>query len=162
MDFDRITVGPWGWQDSASLKRLVLQRYPSYAVHEWPSPLMGFNLTLSKKFPGKFAQTMELAMEEQRKFMDSQPKTIIIGTPLLWLAYYRSAGGVVSSALVRQAASLFSTHHLAVLPDDSPDNTSMRVKEMCATWSAIHDIDDASLPLLTTIEDFLASRHKRE
>ena len=157
MDSDHITVGPWGWQDSASLKRLVLQRYPLHAVHEWPSPIMGFNLTLSKKFPGKFTLAMERVMGEQREFMDSRPKTIIIGTPLLWLAYYRAAGGVVSSALVRQAASLFAAHHLAVLPDDSHDTSASKgVKVMCATWAAIHDIDGGDMPSLTTIEDFLA------
>ncbi|MBF0139787.1 MAG: hypothetical protein HQL74_05855 [Magnetococcales bacterium] len=101
---------------------------------------------------------MERVMEEQCEFMDSQTKTIIIGTPLLWLAYYRAAGGVVSSALVKQAATLFQAHHLAVLPDDSHDtNTSEGINVMCATWAAIHGIDGANLPLLTTVEDFLAS-----
>lgn len=155
MDSDHITVGPWGWQDSASLKRLVLQRYPSHAVHEWPSPIIGFNLTLSIKFPGKFAQAMERVIGEQREFMNSQPKTIIIGIPLLWLAHYRAAGGSVSSKLVRDAADLFAFHSLIALPSDTA-SPSDKIKTMCATWTVINSIDDTNLPPLITIEDFLA------
>lgn len=130
---------------------------PSHTVREWPSPIVGLNLSLAIRFPGKFGQTMERIMEEQRQLLESQPRTIIIGIPLLWLAHYRAAGGVCREAIVRRAADLFAAHQLAVLPADSPDTSTVDgIKWMCATWGTIHDIDDANLPPLMTIEDFLA------
>lgn len=158
MDINRITVAPWGWKDSSGLKGIILPRFPTHAVHEWPSPIIGFNLTMFVKFPGKFEIAMGQVIDSQREFIASSSRTVIIGTPLLWLAHYRAAKGVVSSALAKKATDLFLAHDLAALPGDTDDASSSPegVKAMCATWAFIAGVDQNSLPQMVAIEDFLA------